>query len=141
MKYNDLPVDYLPSADEVLVRTSLDQSPDWEHHPYIPVIDGDRLMVYTANQVVKEVSPRRYYPRDVMQLVVATDAWWLNNEHTVVAVRCKWVDRAGDVWWKKNSSMVWFFEMYQGEWQKLKLTNKEIKGMMDSLMAFQDLDW
>lgn len=141
MKYADLPVAYLPEATEVLIFKHLDESPDWEHHPYIPVIRGDRLEVCEANFVSVDRSVHYYRHRTIKDLVVESDAWWLNNEHTMVAVRCKWADRSGDVWWKKNSSMVWFYERRCGEWAKLKVTHREIKTLVESLLAFQDLDW
>jgi hypothetical protein len=140
MKYSELPVDYLPEAPEVLIYKHLEESPDWTHHPFLPVIKGDKLEVCSANIVRKDQSSWRYYYRTIKELVVISDAWWLDNEHTMVAVRCAWTDIRGDVWWKKNSSTVWFFERVAGEWVKRKLANK-VRLLIDSLQTFQDLDW
>jgi hypothetical protein len=141
MKYTELPVGYLPEASEVLLFKHLDESPSWEHHPFIPKIKGDKLEVCTANIVRKDKTSYVYSYRSIKELVVESDAWWLNNEHTMLAVRCKWTDIKGDVWWKKNSSTVWFFEFVAGEWIKRKLANKDIRLLVDSLQTFQDLDW
>jgi hypothetical protein len=143
MKYNELPIEYLPSAEEVLLVNQLMTSPNWEHHPYMPVVKGDKIEVYRARYISKERTDRRRYwmEKELPLLVVESDAWWLDNERTTLAVRCKWQDKEGDVWWKKNSGTIWFYRKVDGEWIKLKVNKQDIAELIERIRTLQELDW
>lgn len=128
MKPKELPVEYLSSADDVVQYIDAEDAPDWSvHHPYIPKDVGGTLVAKRANKTVK----RTWYA-DKPVNVVETDAWWLNAEHTLLAVRCTWKVKQVPLWWQKNGSYVWYFERVQGVWEQRKLSGKRVKELLEA---------
>lgn len=128
MKPKELPVEYLSSADDVIQYIEAEDAPDWSvHHPYIPVDVGGTLVAKRANKTIK----RTWYADKPLN-VVETDAWWLNAEHTLLAIRCSWKVKQVPLWWQKNGGYVWYFERVNGVWEQRKLSGKRVKELLEA---------
>jgi hypothetical protein len=137
MKPEKLPIEHLRRADEVMEYVEAEDAPDWsKRHPYIPVDTGGILRAKRADKWIK-----RSWRAPKAINVVETDAWWLNAEHTMLAIRCSWKVKAAPVWWGKNGSQVWYYEKVHGVWEKRKLSDKSVKALIGAYKTLSAFDW